>query len=266
MLPVLQVNTLLLDGVAELRNITERHAARALPVLTKRITAHASPATLCKQMPRSCKVLKTANITAGGACGSSITNTTGRSGVPPRCQPKKWAPPPPPPPPPTCELGRADARVGFGSRNAWGAKLLPEQDGVGSCTVLTCFHEKAAPCFPFAADLVRPPHSSMAPNPPLAGSVAVTCEAGRVVGAFTAAPGYTLSNACVHAECGDRPDFCPAALAQAATALRGSESNSTAVTAGAAPARIEAGGFKNCLCPSGCAPFVWVEVDVKGPC
>ncbi|WIA39724.1 hypothetical protein OEZ86_005786 [Tetradesmus obliquus] len=165
-----------------------------------------------------------------------------------------------------CPMGLADAKPSPSTRNnLWAGTYLPQPGG--SCTVMGCNVEAGANCFPLSLDLLRPPATSKTPQAAVAATVTVSCVSGKLVGDFKAADGYALTSARIQSTCGqtwqDTPRYCPARRrrAAAAAAVAAAEFPPLATTA-----RVVSSGVQGCYCPSGCAPFVWVDADVSARC
>ncbi|KAF8060571.1 STR1 [Scenedesmus sp. PABB004] len=228
--------TVSIDGVSADLEATLRAAVREL---STELTAE----TVCGVLGKTCAVLHNKLVHVAGSCAARAA-----AGC---CTPAAF-PPTPGGPGGVCPLGPADARPAAGAV-PWTGTAVPVPGG--SCTVLSCDVLRGDACFPFVADITQ--------QSKVVGAATVSCVGGKVVGSFAAAPGFALSNARVQSVCGEAPTYCPTRLQHRLSVGGGA---ARAATPHSAPLAVTSAGDGGCLCPDGCAPFIWVDADVAADC
>ncbi|WIA17591.1 hypothetical protein OEZ85_014414 [Tetradesmus obliquus] len=208
----------------------------------------------CGTLPTTCKVLTSNYASLLGSCSAATTRTSSKPCKVGSFTANKM-----------CPLGIADSKPSASNKgNLWAGTFLPQPGG--SCTVMACNVDAGSSCFPLSLDLLKPPATSKTNAAAVAATATVSCINGQLVGDFKAAAGYTVANARVQSTCGqtwkDTPKYCPYRAASLSAGAQAAAFTPVATTA----ARVVSKGITGCLCPSGCAPFVWVDADISAKC
>uniref|UniRef100_A0A383WCX9 Big-1 domain-containing protein n=2 Tax=Tetradesmus obliquus TaxID=3088 RepID=A0A383WCX9_TETOB len=208
----------------------------------------------CGTLPTTCKVLTSNYASLLGSCSAATTRTSSKPCKVGSFTANKM-----------CPLGIADSKPSASNKgNLWAGTFLPQPGG--SCTVMACNVDAGSSCFPLYLDLLKPPATSKTNAAAVAATATVSCINGQLVGDFKAAAGYTVANARVQSTCGqtwkDAPKYCPYRAASLSAGAQAAAFTPVATTA----ARVVSKGITGCLCPSGCAPFVWVDADISAKC